>query len=102
MADSTAFERAADELEARTNLDRLEARGTLRLALKSIGLDGRSATKEQVTAVVEKMLPGELTTRGIENSGGICSEVVAALAGIQDSGIGGSALDVFERMGRGG
>jgi len=99
MSDSRAFERAAEELENRTRLNRLEARGTLRIALKSIGLDGRSATKVQVATVVEKMLVEEVAARGIENASEVCTQVVAALADLEDSGSGDSALDVFERLG---
>ena len=99
MSDSTAFERAAEELENRTSLDRLEARGTLRIALKSIGIDGRSATKNQVATVVDKLLVKELTSRGIEDARGVCTQVAAVLSDLPDSGSGGSALDVFERLG---
>ena len=99
MPDSAAFERAAEELEKRTNLDRLEARGTLRIALKSIGLDARSARKDQVATVVDKMLVAELASRGIQDASEVCAQVAASLADLEDSAFGGSALDVFERLG---
>ena len=41
MADLTAFEQACESLEQLTELSRLEARGTLRIALKEAGLDRR-------------------------------------------------------------
>ncbi|MCZ6785127.1 MAG: hypothetical protein O7G30_17645, partial [Proteobacteria bacterium] len=65
MAGGTLFDFAAEQLEHRTDLDRLEARGTLRIALKAAGLDSRSVTAEQLQVAVEKILPTELTTRGI-------------------------------------
>ncbi len=43
MADSL-FEFIAAQLEERTALDKLEARGTLRIALKEAGLDLRAVT----------------------------------------------------------
>jgi len=101
MADSPAFDRAAEELENRTSLDRLEARGTLRIALKSVGINGRSATKSQVATIVEKLMVEELRVRGIPNASEVCAQVVAALGALEDSSSGDSALDVFERMGSG-
>ena len=48
MPDSAAFEWTCNELEERCSLDRLEARGTVRLALKQAGLEARSVTPEQM------------------------------------------------------
>ena len=39
MANSTAFEWLCEQLETHTSLDRLEARGTVRLTLKEAGLE---------------------------------------------------------------
>ena len=66
MADSAAFELACGELEHATSLERLEARGTVRLALKETGLEARAVTPHQLVAVLTKVLPQELTDRGIE------------------------------------
>ena len=43
MADSAAFTFVCTTLEESTALDKLEARGTIRLALKEAGLDGENA-----------------------------------------------------------
>jgi hypothetical protein len=69
MASSKVFEWLCDELEGATSFDRLEARGTVRLALKASGLDARTVTPDQVTVLIEKVLAGELTARGIESAG---------------------------------
>ena len=55
MAAADSFEVASDEIERATNLSRLEARGTLRLALKEAGLDAASVTPPQMRVVVEKV-----------------------------------------------
>jgi hypothetical protein len=44
MADSPCFDRVCAALESETSLDRIEARGTVRLALKGAGLDAASDT----------------------------------------------------------
>jgi hypothetical protein len=100
MADSPAFERAAEELEKASGLARLEARGTLRLVLKNIGLDPKTATKLQVKTIAEKLLPQELAARGVAEPTSISAKVSAALASLQDGGPGASALEVFERIAR--
>jgi hypothetical protein len=64
-AESAAFDRTCEELEERTDLDRLEARGTVRIALKGAGLDGASVDPAQMAIVLRKVLPSELETRGI-------------------------------------
>ena len=79
MADPGVFDHVAEALESATALDRLEARGTLRLALKEAGFDARSPQPEQMKVVVEKVLPNELATRGIEDAAGICRQLIASL-----------------------
>ncbi len=65
MADNHCFEAAADFLERESTLDRLTARGTLRIALKSGGLQASSATADQIKVAIEKLLPAELSSRGV-------------------------------------
>ena len=78
MADSI-FDLVADELEQRTDLAKLEARGTVRLALKQAGLDARSVTAEQMGVMLSKLLPHELHSRGIEAAAGICEGIHTTL-----------------------
>ena len=79
MATSTAFEWLCGELENTTTLDRLESRGTVRIALKKAGLEPASATGDQLAVVLARVLPGELTGRGIEDSDGVCQRLAARL-----------------------
>jgi hypothetical protein len=97
------FECAAERLERGTGLDRLEARGTLRLALKSAGLEPGSLTPEQLRVVFERILPGELQTRGVSGAAEICETLMEEIAAspAADAGFAGaSADDVFRRLGR--
>ena len=95
------FDSVAEALEQATTLDRLEARGTLRLALKAAGLDAEQVTSHQLAVVFSKLMPGELESRGIADSGQVC----AALAERAGSFAGASASQadspesVFQRLG---
>ena len=100
MAD-TIFEFVAEKLEASTDLEKLEARGTVRLALKAAGLDARSVTKEQMIVMVEKVLPNELAARGVDGAEAICTQLAAATKGMETGDGSGteSPEDVFRRLG---
>lgn len=97
MADSEAFSVLCDALETASSLDRLEARGTVRLALKQAGLEARGVTASQLGVVVDKILPAELKARGVEND--ICPQLRTALAGVANSSASDSPEAVFSRLG---
>ena len=99
MADARAFDLVCTRLEADTFLDRLEARGTVRLALKQAGLEARSITPDQMAVVVARILPEELSTRGIENSAGLCASIGAALQNLEAGDVGETPDAVFQRLG---
>lgn len=100
MAESL-FEFVAARLEERTELDKLEARGTVRIALKEAGLDARSVDAEQIAVMLARVMPKELASRGVERAEEICQGLAAAVKGFQ----GGpqarseSPEDVFRRLG---
>jgi hypothetical protein len=101
MADSL-FEFIAAEVEKRTELDKLEARGTVRIALKEAGLDPRSVTVDQMAVMLEKTLPKELEARGVTGAAELCRGVVTALKGFRPTGSAPrheSPEDVFRRLG---
>ncbi len=79
MAD-THFDTAAESLERHTPFNRPEARGTLRIALKAAGLDPGSATAQQLQVVFEKLMPGELETRGVSDAAAVCNAVMGDVA----------------------
>lgn len=99
MADAEAFEAVCALLEARTSLDRLAARGTVRIALKQAGLDARTVTPEQMAVVADKVLVGELTSRGIGEAGTVCRELVTRLRAMTGVSAGDTPDTVFRRLG---
>ena len=103
MADSPTFDWICSELERRTNLDRLEARGTIRLALKGAGLEARSLTAEQMKVVLERLLPGELATRGVEDAESLCVTLLPDLQALASDArdVSEAPEDVFRRLGGG-
>ena len=75
--DAELFDVAAQKLESATDLNRLEARGTLRLALKSAGLTARNVTLAQLRVVFDKVMPGQIESRGVANATATCTAVIA-------------------------
>jgi hypothetical protein len=99
MADSPAFALSCEVLERDTSLDRLEARGTVRLALKEAGLDAASVTPDQMAVVASNLLTGELTSRGIENADAVCGTLRQGLAGLDTTAATQTPEAVFARLG---
>jgi hypothetical protein len=100
MASSSAFEWLCRELEERTSLDRLEARGTVRIALKQAGLQAESVTGGQLAVVLARVLPGELTGRGIEDAENVCQKLADGLREIPgDPSSHETPEAVFARLG---
>ena len=76
---ASIFDFVAEELERRTDLAKLEARGTVRLALKEAGLDARSVSPEQMAEIVREVMPGEMRARGVEGAEEVCEAITGAL-----------------------
>ncbi len=83
MPDSPVFDHACGELERRTSLDRLSARGTVRIAVRSAGLDVSSIDVPQMQVLLRKVLPGELESRGVPEGRTVCEEIARALDGMR-------------------
>jgi hypothetical protein len=101
MAGSQAFEWLCEAIEAGTSLERLEARGTVRIALKEAGLEARSASPSELAVVVAKILPRELRNRGVADEDAVCSRLAA---GLRNLDVGGQAAHdtpdaIFRRLG---
>jgi hypothetical protein len=99
VSETRAFDHVVETLERRTELNRLEARGTVRLALKQAGLDASSVTPRQMSVVVERIMPGELRSRGIGDADPICRELVASLASLPSAEAAETPESVFQRLG---
>ena len=102
MASSPVFERCCSELGERTSLDRMEVRGTVRLALKAGGLDPKSVDAVQMSAVLRRLLPAELEARGVESASAVCESIASAVASVGAGPVAdrtGSAAATMERLG---
>ncbi len=96
------FDIVAERLEHHTEFSRIEARGTLRIALKEAGLKAKTLTLPQLETVFKKLMPGELERRRVEDAVAICNIVVgevARIAGPGDTSTSSSVDDVFRRLG---
>jgi hypothetical protein len=99
MADSSVFERACASLEELTQLSRLEARGTIRIALKEAGFDPASVRAAELSVVATRVLPDELAARGVADAKSICERLRGRLSEIQDSAGAQRPEAVFARLG---
>ena len=102
---SSPFEWLSEALEERTNLKRIEARGTIRLALKATGFDPKQVTQHELGVVIRKVLPRELESRRIEHGEALCEGLARDLAAQTfESGAArtDTAMSIFGRLGRTG
>lgn len=100
MAGSQAFEWLCEAIEAGTSLERLEARGTVRIALKEAGLEARTATPAELAVVVAKILPRELRQRGVGDADSVCSRLTAGLRNLDaGSQVQDTPDAIFRRLG---
>ncbi len=98
------FDFVAERLEHHTSLDRLEARGTLRIALKFAGLTAKSVTAGPLCVVFEKVMPEELKLRGVSNTVAACSAVIDDLMNSPAPSEAAPATDpdaIFHRLANG-
>ena len=99
MADSTAFEAACLCLENSSSLTKLEARGTIRIALKEAGFEAKTATPKVLAAVVQRLLPDELRSRRVADPDAVCRTIAVALEGMTSESASETAEAVFKRLG---
>jgi hypothetical protein len=100
VADSPVFDRVCAELEARTSLDRLAVRGTIRIALKSAGLEAAAVDAAQMGVVLRKLVPGELSARGVEGGPALCERIAEEIAGLRSDGVRDRAAEAAATIGR--
>lgn len=100
MAESALFEQLCQDLEHRTELSRLAARGALRLALKEAGLEAATLTAPQATALLRRVLPAELRRCGVADGEAVCADlargVAAAAASLPEAAP--APEDMFRRL----
>jgi hypothetical protein len=96
------FDAAAGFIEARSGLDRLESRGTLRITLKNAGLDPNKVTPAELRVVFEKRMPGELEKLGVADAETIAQAVwseIARCPEAENAGSDGNVDGTFRRLG---
>ena len=99
MAESAVFDFVCDKIEQGTALDRLAVRGTVRIALKQAGLEARTVTVPQMGVVLERLLPAELASRGVEGGDALCAKTRTGLASVASSAAVDTPDAVFQRLG---
>jgi len=105
MADSPAFIVVADQIEKFSELNRLQARGMIRLVLKEAGLKADSATAFQMMVVANKLLEAALKRNGMvgETAATIRENVVNALSTMGNADNGQNEPEaMFSRLSKGG
>jgi hypothetical protein len=101
---ASIFDFVSDELERLTTLEKLEARGTVRLALKAAGLDARTVTTPQMVATLQKVMPAEMRARGVENGEQVCQTLVTRLEAAHPATAGTNSESpeaIFRRLAQG-
>jgi hypothetical protein len=98
MADSSAFVWMCEELETKSGLSRLEARGTVRLALKEAGLRGEDLTPSQAATVAQHVLPAELSARRVADVEALCQHLAQGVQALADERSGASPDEIFSQM----
>lgn len=105
MADNAVFDFTADRLQEATALDKLAARGTVRLALKAAGLDAGAVDTRQMLVVLRSVLPAELAKRGVDDAEAVCQRLGESLAKARLASGSADGADraaaIFARLGNG-
>jgi hypothetical protein len=101
---ASIFDFVSEQVERLTTLERLEARGTVRLALKAAGLEAQTLTTPQAVATLQKVMPAEMRARGIKNEDQVCRTIVEHLQAAHPA-TGGAVPEspeaIFQRLARG-
>ena len=99
MSDRSVFDLVSDKIEEHTSLNRLESRGTLRIALKDAGFDAKSVSSNQLVVVVQKLLPQHFQERGILDPESVCRMIAGCLSGASSLESPDSPEAIFSRLG---
>jgi hypothetical protein len=67
------FDWVSGEIERGTSLDRLAARGMVRLALREAGLEPGAIDARQLGVVLERGLPARLAASGVAEADAVCA-----------------------------
>jgi hypothetical protein len=79
MSDSPIFELVCETVQNEARLSRLEARGTVRLLLKTVGLDAEVLTKDAAIRAVAGLLEQALRVRRVAEPERVTAQVLQQL-----------------------
>ena len=99
VREASLFDLVAEKLEECSALNRLEARGTLRIALKDSGFDAKSVAPDQLRVVIERLLPQHLRERGIPAPDEVCQSLVDSIPKQGSADGNDSPEAIFARLG---
>jgi hypothetical protein len=101
VADSKTFEWVCGRLEEATEFSAIEARGTVRIALKKGGVTAAAVTAAQMQVIVKRVLPEELLRRGCDDAQQTCDDLATRLKqqSFEPESNRESPEDVFARLG---
>ena len=97
--DTDPFTIVSDRLCEISELDRLEARGTIRIAFKQAGVDVQRFGLDDLEAVFAKIMPGELEKRGCADASAICDAIMKSLEGDLPQTATRSKDEIMQRLG---
>jgi len=103
VEDSPAFATICSALESATSMSRLEARGTMRLALKVAGLEPHTVTTKPLVVIVDRVLPDLLRTRRVPDVSVVCESLKTRLlaeGALRTSSAYDSPEDILARFSR--
>ncbi len=96
---SPVFEWVTRAVEEATSLTRTEARGTVRIALNEVGLTATGVARGPMLFVLERILPGLLHSRSIDDPHGTCARLLDKLTEAELGHVRESPEDIFDRLG---
>lgn len=100
MSASPIFEAACKALEEGCELEQIEARGTVRIALSKAGLDPKTVTLREMEVVLERVLPEELEARSIDGASALCEQIGQAVAEAEEAAAARRPEDIFGALAR--
>jgi hypothetical protein len=100
VTQSPVFEWLSQRLEVATGWTHLVARGTVRLALKEMGLDPRTVGRREMIAALRSTLGRSLEMRRVASAGALCDRLERDLATANLPAAGDSPEEIFKRLGR--
>jgi hypothetical protein len=94
------FEWISEQLETATGWSRLASRGTVRLALKEMGLDPRTVTKQEMLTSLRTTLARKLDAHRVYEAERLCRRMAHELGTAAFSSSIDSPEAIFSRLGR--